>query len=100
MKTLWLSIITATCLLFGTAAHAGDHHRGYYNDRHDYRHCDDRRDWDRGRHEGWRGNYREVYYRPVPVHYRPVYYRPAPRYYERVGGYRDGDIHGSITVGF
>lgn len=105
MKALWLSALTAALLLLGNAAHAGDHHRGgdwdrgHHNgwDRHDHydrrgRDCDE---WGRYRSGGW-GQHRDVYY-------RPVYYSPAPVYYGRVRGYdrRDeGEIHGSIRIGF
>lgn len=102
MKRLWLSAITATCLLFGSMAHAGDHHhnRGDRYERH---------------HDNWRPRndwrprevyYRPVHYRPAPVYYAPVRYRPVPVVpvaYEPVpvyGGYRGDGVHGSITVGF
>lgn len=104
MKKLWLSAITAACLLAGTAAHAGDHgrgghdngwHRGWDNHR-EYRHCDDDR-WER-RH--YSRGYEHDYYRPV-VYSRPVYYS-RPAYYGRpsYGRYYDDDIHGSISVNF
>lgn len=99
MKMLWLSAVTATCLLFGSVANAGDRHRDW--DRHEWRdhHYDDR-----AYHRGWgRPAYREVYYRPAEVYYRPVY-RPAPVpvpvVYEPVRGYSNGAVHGTISVGF
>lgn len=115
MKKLWLSAIAATCLLAGNAAHAGDHgHHGDHDDwdrgHREYRHCDDD---DRGRHWGWRDRphfFPVVYTRPVyyqrPVYYeRPAYYeRPVyeerPAYYGNAYGDRDGEIHGSVSVGF
>ncbi len=105
MKKLWLSAFAAACLLAGTAAQAGDHGRDRYRD-----------DWDG--HREHRHHHHDRYYgRPVVVVPRfvvprPVYYeRPAyygrPVYYERPAYYgrpydRDGDgeIHGSISVGF
>lgn len=111
MNKLWLSAITAACLLAGNAAQAGDHGHGHDDwDRghREYRHCDD----DRGWHRGWgdRGYYHRpvVYVRPV-VYSRPVYYERAyeerPVYYERPAYYGsayggDGEIHGTVSVGF
>ena len=104
MKMLWLSAVTATCVLFGSMAHAGDHH--HRGERYE-RHCDDwrpRHDW--GRREVY---YRPVHYRPAEVYYRPVHYRPAavvpvvpavPVAYEPMPVYGGGRVHGSITVGF
>lgn len=108
MKALWLSSLAAACLVLGSAAHAGDHgrDRGYGGYRHDghynYEHHDRyRRDWDHDR--GWHGrDYRPVYYSPARVYYRPVYYSPAPVYYGPAVpyGYGDGEIHGTISIGF
>jgi len=96
MKLLWLSAITATCLLFGSVAHAGDHWRG---DRHEWRErrCDDYRPA-----RGWERHARPVYYRPAEVYYRPVYQAApvaVPVVYAPVRAY-PGGVHGSITVGF
>lgn len=97
MKMLWLSAITATCLLLGNMANAGDrHHWDDHREARDRR-CDDDH-WRRGNGWGRPVYYRPVQYRPAEVYYRPVYYRPAPVYREPVR-YRDG-VHGSITVGF
>ena len=103
MKKLWLSALTAVCLLAGTAAQAGDHHRGpdrgWHGERHDQRGHDHRdRHWDRG----WNGA-RVYYYQPARVYYSPVrYYPPRPVYYESRDYRRYGDpiIHGSINVNF
>ena len=103
MKKLWLSAITAACLLAGSVANAGDWHGAtHYNgghrdwDRHDYRSRDDRHGWGQA---NWRGA-REVYYRPAPMYYRQGHYYPQPVY--RDVGYRvyGNGLHGSITLGF
>ena len=101
MNKLWLSAITAACLLAGNAAHAGDHggwhdngrHRGWDNHR-EYRRCDDDRWAHRDHWHRYDRDYRDVYYS------RPVYYS-LPVYYERPArGYYDDDFHGSISVNF
>lgn len=94
----------AASLILGAAslgAQAGDrHHRDYDDHHHHYeRHHDD---WHGGyRHVSYREYRPVVYYRPAPVYYRPVqYYYPETVYRERVRYRDDGDIHGSISIGF
>lgn len=110
MNKLWLSAITAACVLAGNAAQAGDHgrHDDWDHGHREYRHCDN----DRGHHWGWRGYDRGYYHRPVvymrpvvysrPVYYeeRPAYYEERPAYYGSAYGNGDGEVHGSVTVGF
>jgi len=112
MKKLWLNALTASLLLgavsLSAGAQAGDHDRDH--DRHDHREYNRHYDHHYDRHyDDWRGHggyrqvvyreYRPVYYRPAPVYYAPVSYYPVPAYGAHVG-YRGGDIHGSISVGF
>lgn len=100
----------AASLIIGAAsfgAQAGDRHRHDDHRHHAHeRHCDD---WRGHRHVVVR-EYRPVYYRPAPVRYYsgPARYYSGPVHYysgpvERVHyrDYRgDGDIHGSISIGF
>ncbi len=111
MKKFWLTALTASCLLMGSVAHAGDHYRDH-GDRGDrggrggYEHYDHGRDRDWGGRRGWAPPPRAEWYgyRPIyrPIGYSPVYYPPAPVYYGPpvYRGYDRGDVHAVISVGF
>ncbi len=92
MKRLILSLAAAAAVAgplaaTATAAQAQGYHRDHreYRDRRDHRGPDrhDRRDWDRGRHNGYYYGNRWNYGPPPQAYYGNPYYRPGYNQWRR-----------------